>query len=56
MNGLFIVNGLVVFIFLMKLVGYLLFIMKLGIGKIEMVLLWLILFVLLIVFVIGNVY
>ena len=40
MNGLFIVNGLVVFTFLMKLVGHPSFITKLGTGKIEMASLW----------------
>ncbi|MDU2104763.1 MAG: chloride ion channel protein [Enterococcus faecalis] len=56
MNGLFIVNGLVVFTFLMKLVGHPSFITKLGTGKIEMASLWLILPALLTAFVIGNAY
>ena len=42
MNGLFIVNGLVVFTF-NELVGHPSFITKLGTGKIEMASLWLIL-------------
>ena len=56
MNGLLIVNGLVVFTFLMKLVGHPSFITKLGTGKIEMASLWLILPALLTAFVIGNAY
>ena len=56
MNGLFIVNGLVVFTFLMKLVGQPSFITKLGTGKVEMASLWLILPALLTAFVIGNAY
>ncbi|EGO8431836.1 chloride ion channel protein [Enterococcus faecalis] len=56
MNGLFIVNGLVVFTFLMKLVGHPSFITKLGTGKIEMASLWLILPALLTAFVISNAY
>ena len=49
-------NGLVVFTFLMKLVGHPSFITKLGTGKIEMASLWLILPALLTAFVIGNAY